>query len=231
MSWSFFLPNFIAACESTSSIIPEWGPFQVAIEWQLSGKHCSRSEVKVDVVSDSLWPHGLYSPRNSPGQNTGVGSLSLLQRIFPTQRSNPGLQRSSFILLSYILGLKSNLFTGCGMSNNLCTLSQNVILLMKKNNSAMANECWYLLGAGRGQGCWPFILSLSWPPHPYEESSFLTSSPPASHIWKWKVKDFAQRNSRALTHDHQKVRSGLSEISGVGLGVSWKSLRNSSCFP
>ena len=28
------------------------------------------------VVSDSLRPHGLYSPWNSPGQNTGVGSLS-----------------------------------------------------------------------------------------------------------------------------------------------------------
>ena len=24
------------------------------------------------VVSDSLWPHGLYSPGTSPGQNTGV---------------------------------------------------------------------------------------------------------------------------------------------------------------
>jgi len=42
------------------------------------------------VVSDSFWPQGLYSPRNSPGQNTGVGSLSLLQGIFPTQGSNPG---------------------------------------------------------------------------------------------------------------------------------------------
>ena len=31
------------------------------------------------VVSSSLWPHGLYSPWNSLGQNTGVGSLSLLQ--------------------------------------------------------------------------------------------------------------------------------------------------------
>ena len=30
------------------------------------------------VVFDSLRPHGLYSPRNSPGQNTGVGSLVLL---------------------------------------------------------------------------------------------------------------------------------------------------------
>ena len=41
-------------------------------------------------MSNSLWPHRLYSPRNSPGQNTGVGSLSLLQGIFPTQGSNPG---------------------------------------------------------------------------------------------------------------------------------------------
>ena len=30
-------------------------------------------------------------PWNSPGQNTGVGSLSLFQGIFPTQGSNPGL--------------------------------------------------------------------------------------------------------------------------------------------
>ena len=36
------------------------------------------------VVSDSLRPHGLYSPLNSPGQNTGVGSGSLLQGIIPT---------------------------------------------------------------------------------------------------------------------------------------------------
>ena len=43
------------------------------------------------VVSNSLLPHGLYSPCNSPGQNTGVGSCSLLQGIFPTQGSNPGL--------------------------------------------------------------------------------------------------------------------------------------------
>ena len=43
------------------------------------------------VMSDSLQPHGLSSPWNSLGQNTGVGSLSLLQKIFPTQGSNPGL--------------------------------------------------------------------------------------------------------------------------------------------
>ena len=41
-------------------------------------------------MSDSLQPHGLYSPWNSPGQNTGVGSLFLLQGIVPTQVLNPG---------------------------------------------------------------------------------------------------------------------------------------------
>ena len=37
------------------------------------------------VVSNSLQPHGLYSPWNSLGQNTGAGSHSFLQGIFPTQ--------------------------------------------------------------------------------------------------------------------------------------------------
>ena len=48
-------------------------------------------------------PHGLYSPWNSPGQNTGVSSLCLLQGIFPTQGSNPGLPHCGWILnqLSY----------------------------------------------------------------------------------------------------------------------------------
>ena len=40
----------------------------------------------------------LYSPWNSPGQNTGVGSLSLLEGIFPTQRLNPGLLHCTWIL-------------------------------------------------------------------------------------------------------------------------------------
>ena len=48
--------------------------------------------------SNSLRPHWLYSPWNSPGQNTGVGSHSLLQGIFPTQGLNPGLQHCRWIL-------------------------------------------------------------------------------------------------------------------------------------
>ena len=47
-------------------------------------------------MSDSLQPHGLEPARllcrwNSPGQNTGVGSIFLLQGIFPTQVLDPGI--------------------------------------------------------------------------------------------------------------------------------------------
>ena len=57
----------------------------------------SESESR-SVMSDSLQPHGLYSPWNSPGQKTGVDSLSLLQGIFPTQELNLGLLHYRWIL-------------------------------------------------------------------------------------------------------------------------------------
>ena len=55
------------------------------------------------VISNCVRPRGLYSPWNSAGQNTGVGSLSLLQGIFPTQGLNSGLPHCRRILyqLSY----------------------------------------------------------------------------------------------------------------------------------
>ena len=97
-------------------------------------RKCSES---CSVMSSSLRPHGLCSPRDSPGQNTGVryfpspgdllnpgieprsprlqadplptkpqgkpkntgvGSLSLLQQIFPTQELNWGLLHCRWIL-------------------------------------------------------------------------------------------------------------------------------------
>ena len=50
------------------------------------------------VIFDSLPPRGLYCPWNSPGQNAGVGNLSLLQEIFPTQGLNPRLPHCRQIL-------------------------------------------------------------------------------------------------------------------------------------
>ena len=78
---SFFLIFF--------SFITLW-QFIINVNVKVSESH--------SVVSDSLQPHGLYSPWNSPGQNTGVGSLSLLQGIFPIQGSNPGLSHCRWIL-------------------------------------------------------------------------------------------------------------------------------------
>ena len=55
------------------------------------------------IMFNSLQTRGLYSPWNSQGQNTGVGSHSLLQKIFPSQGSNPGLPHCRWVLhqLSY----------------------------------------------------------------------------------------------------------------------------------
>ena len=52
---------------------------------------CMKVSEKRSVMSDSLWPHGLYSPWNSPGQNTGIG------KPFPSPGDlpNPGLKPSS----------------------------------------------------------------------------------------------------------------------------------------
>ena len=60
-------------------------------------------KVKVARLCSTLRSHRLYSLWNSPGQNTGVGNCSLLQGIFPTQGSNPGLLHCRQILyqLSY----------------------------------------------------------------------------------------------------------------------------------
>ena len=72
-------------------------PHQVPVDvWQKPTQYCKALEHEShSVLSDSLRPRGLYSPWNSPGQNTGVGSLSLLQGIFPTQGSNPGIEPRS----------------------------------------------------------------------------------------------------------------------------------------
>ena len=76
------------------SVWSNWDQVLVGINhlvFQKESESCS-------VTSNSLLPYGPYRPWNSPGQNTGVGSHSLLQRIFPTQGSNPGLLHCGQIL-------------------------------------------------------------------------------------------------------------------------------------
>ena len=73
-------------------IEPVWGEVPCPPRFQWVWGRALESEWKSEsrsVVCNSSWPHGLYSPWNSPDQNTGVSSL--LQGIFPTQGPNPGL--------------------------------------------------------------------------------------------------------------------------------------------
>ena len=56
----------------------------------MSFKQKVKSESR-SVMFNSLGPHGLYSSWNSPGQNIGVGSLSLLQGDLP----GPGIKPRS----------------------------------------------------------------------------------------------------------------------------------------
>ena len=71
---------------------------QIQLKQLSTHTHVVKWSESCAVVSDSLPPHGLYSPWNSPGQNTGVGSLSILQGIFPTLGLNPGLLHRKRIL-------------------------------------------------------------------------------------------------------------------------------------
>ena len=88
--------SFILGLELFKLVPHSWWSATWSYEWVSE----SRS-----VVSDSLWPHSPYSPWNSPGQNTGVGSLFLPQGIFPTQGLNRGLLHFGPILcqLSHIM--------------------------------------------------------------------------------------------------------------------------------
>ena len=85
------------------------GQFSFQSQRKAMPKNVQSESKSLSVMSDSLRPHGL-SPWNSPGQNTGVGSLFLLQGIFLTQGSNPGLPLYRWILVQ--LSHKVSHFTG-----------------------------------------------------------------------------------------------------------------------
>ena len=109
-------------------------------------------------------------PWNSPGQNTGVGSLSLLQRIFPTQGLNPGLLHCRWILyqlshkgspriLEWVLGH----FSCVQLSVTPWTMALQAPLSMGFSRQ----EYWSGL---------PFPSLLQWVAHPFSRGSSLPRS-------------------------------------------------------
>ena len=110
MKWKEILANHLSDKELVSGIFKEflehkrqvtqyrngqriWIDYFLRGSIQIADKHMKRCSASFFI---SLQPYGLFSQWNSPGQNTGVGSLSLLQGIIPTQGSNelrsPALQ-------------------------------------------------------------------------------------------------------------------------------------------
>ena len=93
LSWFFYNPTDVGNLISGSSA------------FKLDSGSITIMKVKVkshSVMSNSLQPHGLYNPWNSPGQNTRVGSLSLFHGIFTTQESNQVLLHCRLILYQLI---------------------------------------------------------------------------------------------------------------------------------
>ena len=83
---------------------PSWSKFL----WHNINQHIDRIGLNTWVtllwifcvnwkLVSSVWLFATpWSPWSSPGQNAGMGSLSLLQLIFPTQESNQGLLQVGF---------------------------------------------------------------------------------------------------------------------------------------
>ena len=90
LGWEDPLKKKMAAHSSSPAWKIPW--MEEPVRLQSTGsqrvRHDGSAQFSRSVMSNSLRPHGLYSLWNSPGQNTRVGSLSLLQGIFKTQGSN-----------------------------------------------------------------------------------------------------------------------------------------------
>ena len=83
---------------------------------------------------------GSSDPGDSPGKNSGVGCLFLLQGIFPTQGSNPGLLHCRRILyrLSHQgspQGVKSVIFQGIIFASTIVILCLLFMYILGKTKS------------------------------------------------------------------------------------------------
>ena len=86
ISFEYILRSGITGSYGTS-ILTFWGTsvlfwYIVAVPIYIPMNNVQNESESLSVMPNSLRPHGLYSPWDSPDQNTGVGSRSLLRGIF-----------------------------------------------------------------------------------------------------------------------------------------------------
>ena len=147
-------------------------------------------------MSNSLWPHGLYSPWNSPSQNTGVGSLSLLRGIFPTQGSNPGLPHCRQFL--YQLSHTGSPKRGTVMIKSNPIPTRWVTHRLENNNT---KEVLTLL--------WRF-----WIPHSVESQpgGFDKGTVNPQGVWPWGPAGYDYRPSRGLRKTETPILESANKI-------------------
>ena len=129
------------------------------------------------VMSNSLRPHGLYSPWDSPGQNTGVGCHFVLQGIFPTQGSNPLLLHPLHWHFTTVPPAKPQWVRGGGESHR----NLQCIARRSEEQVTIYTWDWPLKWAGVGVSlggliwcCLQVVSELSW----------LVGHPT---IWRWRI--------------------------------------------
>ena len=165
---------------------PVWGP------WTKQNQHHLRT-------SNYLWPHGLHSPRNSAGQNTGVGSLSFPQGIFPTQGLKPGLPHCGQIL--YQLSHKGSprilewvAYPFSSRSSPPRDRTRVSCIADRFFTNCAIREAWELVRNANSQGlyqtCW--FKSLGWP----QESMFQQTL--HGDTWETKISRILESPGAAL---------------------------------
>ena len=109
--------------------------FTTSTTWEAQWKWKSFSHVQLFCI-----PH---SPWNYPGQNTGVGSLSLLQGIFPTLGSNPGLPHCRQIVYQLSQGRTGGQYNISRIKNWIYNLIKHLknVFSFKAENKTLSTLC------------------------------------------------------------------------------------------
>ena len=163
-------------------------------------------------MSYSLQPHRLYSPWNSSGQNTGVGGLSLLQEIVPTQGLNLGLLHCRWILyqLSHkgsprILEWVSYSFcSGSSWPRNCTGVSFIAEKEMATHSSTLAWKIPWMEEPGRLQSMGPqrvgdnWMTSLSFSLFLFIAGGFFTNWAIREAFWLSKIKKRSKNYTRQV---------------------------------
>ena len=98
-----------------------------------------------------------YSPWNSPGQNTGVGSLLFLQGIFPTQGSNPGLLQCRRILYIARTWQDLPIWEWAAKKEHMWKLAKGRHSVLGTSTGIWFNStCWYWINSVKSECNWSF---------------------------------------------------------------------------